>query len=185
MSHAHWAVAYSRCFWPLSRAMRLVTKSVRKALINCLPRLSQVSARLRSANATTRIARTFVGEEGGAGQDAGLTYHPDLYASHAWGVWLLVGELFHPLQEMQPIYLARRCPNLALRQISIGVRQLEAAQLGEVARHPPRLIHGQHAGAPGRSRRHNQSLGCDAGGGFTGVTTCGGSGATARSVVLA
>ena len=84
-------------------------------------------------------------------------------------MWLLVGELFHPLQEMQPIYLARRCPNLALRQISIGVRQLEAAQLGEVARHAPRLIHGQHAGAPGRSRRHNQSLGCDAGGGFTGV----------------
>ena len=30
-----------------------------------------------------------------------------------------------------------------------------------------------------------QSLGCDAGGGFTGVTTCGGSGVTVRSVVLA
>jgi len=36
-----------------------------------------------------------------------------------------------------------------------------------------------------RSRRHNQSLGCDAGGGFTGVTTCGGSGVTVRSAVLA
>ena len=36
-----------------------------------------------------------------------------------------------------------------------------------------------------RSRRHNQSLGCDAGGGFTGVTTCGGSGVIVRSVVLA
>ena len=32
---------------------------------------------------------------------------------------------------------------------------------------------------------HNQSLDCDAGGGFTGVTTCGGSGVTVRSVVLA
>ena len=29
-----------------------------------------------------------------------------------------------------------------------------------------------------------QSFGCDAGGGFTGVTTCGGSGVTVRSVVL-
>jgi hypothetical protein len=30
-----------------------------------------------------------------------------------------------------------------------------------------------------------QSFGCGTGGGFTGVTTCGGSGVTARSVVLA
>lgn len=37
----------------------------------------------------------------------------------------------------------------------------------------------------GRSRRNNQSLGCDGGGGFTGVTTCGGSGVIVRSVVLA
>jgi hypothetical protein len=35
------------------------------------------------------------------------------------------------------------------------------------------------------SRRRNQSLGCDARGGFTGVTTCGGSGVTVRSVMLA
>ena len=35
------------------------------------------------------------------------------------------------------------------------------------------------------ARRHNQSLGGDAGGGFTGVTTCGGSGVTLRSFVRA
>ena len=37
----------------------------------------------------------------------------------------------------------------------------------------------------GRSRRHNHSLGCDVGGGFTEVTTCGGSGVTLRSFVRA